>query len=164
MDKKEKTTINPKNEDDKCFQYAVTVALNYEEIESHPERVANIKPLINKNNWKGINYLSKIDDWKTFEKNNPAIALNILYIKEKEICPACISKVNSNCEKQIFLLTMPNEEKEGWHNLPEKELPTLLRGITSKHHGDFYCLNCLHSFRTENKFKFHENLCKNNFF
>ena len=29
--KKKKTTINPKNEDDKCFQYAATAALNYEE-------------------------------------------------------------------------------------------------------------------------------------
>ena len=29
---------NPKNKDDKCFQYAVTVALNCEEIESHPEK------------------------------------------------------------------------------------------------------------------------------
>ena len=27
-----------------------------------------------------------------FEKNNPKIALIILYIKEKEICPAYISK------------------------------------------------------------------------
>ena len=41
--------------------------------------------------WKGINYPSKTDDWKTFEKNNPTIALNILYIKEKEVCPAYIS-------------------------------------------------------------------------
>ena len=49
----------------------------------HPERISNIKPLINKYKWKGINYPSKIDDWKTFEKNNPIIALNILYIKEK---------------------------------------------------------------------------------
>ena len=39
--KKEKN-INKKNTDDKCFQYVVTVALNYEEIESHPERVSNI--------------------------------------------------------------------------------------------------------------------------
>ena len=38
---------------------------------------------------------------------------------------------------------------------------TLLRGITSKHHGDFYCLNCLHSFRTETKLKSHEKVCKN---
>ena len=50
----------------------------------HPEKVSNIKPLVNKYNWKGINYPSKIDDWKTFEKNNPTIALNILYIKEKK--------------------------------------------------------------------------------
>ena len=58
--KNKKATINPKNEDDKCFQYA-TVALNYEEIKCNPERVSNIKPFINKYNWKGINYPSKID-------------------------------------------------------------------------------------------------------
>ena len=33
--KKKKATINPKNTDDKCFQYTATVALNYEEIKSH---------------------------------------------------------------------------------------------------------------------------------
>ena len=38
---------------------------------------------------------------------------------------------------------------------------TLLTGMTSKHHGDFYCLNCLHTFRTENKLKSHEKVCKN---
>ena len=42
-----------------------------------------------------------------------------------------------------------------------KNLSILLRGITSKHHDDFYCLNCLHSFRTENKLKSHEKVCKN---
>ena len=111
--KKKKATINPKNTDDKCFQYAVTVALNYGEINWNLERVSNIKPFINKYNWKGINYPSKIDDWKTFEKNDPTIALNIWVIKEKEICPAYISKINSNCEKQIILLMTSNEEKEG---------------------------------------------------
>ena len=35
------------------------------------------------------------------------------YIKEK--CPAFISKINLNCEKQIIILMIPNEEKEGWH-------------------------------------------------
>ena len=42
-----KKKTNPKNTDDKCFQYAATVALTYEEIESHPERVSNIKPFMN---------------------------------------------------------------------------------------------------------------------
>ena len=76
-----------------------------------------------------------------------------MYIKEKEICQDYSSKINSNCEKQIILLMIPNEEKEGWHYLAVKKLSTLLRGITSKHHDDFYCLNCFHSFRTENKLK-----------
>ena len=72
------------------------VALNYGEIESHPKRVSNIKPFINKYKWKRINYPSKID-WKTLEKNNPTVPLNILYNKEKEICPADILKISSNC-------------------------------------------------------------------
>ena len=60
-------------------------------------------------------YISKIDDWKTFEKNNSAIALNILYIKEKDICPAYISKNDWNCGKQIILLITSNEEEKGWY-------------------------------------------------
>ena len=71
-------------------------------------------------NWKGIDYPSKMDDWKTFEKNNPTFALNILYIKEKEMLSAYISKHNSTRERQIILLTIPNEEKEGWHYLAVK--------------------------------------------
>ena len=46
---------------------------------------------------------------------------------------------------------IPNEEKESWHYLAAKKLSALLKGITSKHDSDFYCLNCLHSFRAENK-------------
>ena len=56
--KKKKTTLNPKNKDDKCFQYALTVALNFEEIKQNPERVSNIKPFIKRYKWKGINYPS----------------------------------------------------------------------------------------------------------
>ena len=41
-----------------------------------------------------------------------------------------------------------------------KKLYALLHGITSRHKGNFYCLNCLHSFRTEKKLKSHEKVCK----
>ena len=91
------------------YQYVVTVALNYEQIKWNLERVSNIKPFINKYKWKGINYPWKIDDWKTFE--NLKIALNILYIKEKEICSADISEINSNCEKQIILFNDSKQRK-----------------------------------------------------
>ena len=45
--------------------------------------------------------------------------------------------------------------------LSVKSLPALFRGQNSKDNGDFCCLNCLHSFRTKNKLKEHENVCKN---
>ena len=34
------------------FQYPITVALNQEQIKSHPERISNIKPFINQYHWK----------------------------------------------------------------------------------------------------------------
>ena len=64
------------------------------------------------------------------------------------VYPAYISKQNLNHEKQIILLMISNGE--GWHYLAVKILSALLRGITSKHVGDFYCFNCLHSFKTRN--------------
>ena len=42
-----------------------------------------------------------------------------------------------------------------------KKLSALLRRITSKHYGDFYCLNCFHSFRTNNKLKSHKRVFEN---
>ena len=50
--KNKKATINTKNKDDKCFQYALIVALNYEQIKYYPERISKIKPFIDKYNWK----------------------------------------------------------------------------------------------------------------
>ena len=46
--KNKKATINPKNNDDNCFQYALTAAVIFENIKSHPERVSNLKPFIGK--------------------------------------------------------------------------------------------------------------------
>ena len=44
------------------FSIRSNVALKFEEIGSHQARVSNIMPFINKDNWEGINYSSKIDD------------------------------------------------------------------------------------------------------
>ena len=67
LDKKHK--INPINKkDDKCFQYAVSVALNNEEIKKNSQRPAKIKLFINKYNWEGINFPSEKDDCKKLRK------------------------------------------------------------------------------------------------
>ena len=75
-----KTTINPKNNDDKCFQYALTVALNYQNLKSNSERMPNLKPFINRYDWKEIDFTSHEKVWKKFESNNKTIALNILFL------------------------------------------------------------------------------------
>ena len=45
---------------------------------------------------------------------------------------------------------------EKWHYLALKKLSAFLRGIPSNNNGDFYCLNCFHSYNTENKYKKHK--------
>ena len=67
------------------------------------------------------------------------------------------SKHNFNLNNQVILLIITDTKK--WHYLAVKSLSALLRGITSNHDGDFYCLNCFHSYRTENKLKKHEKVC-----
>ena len=40
----------------------------------------------------------------------------------------------------------------------------LFRGIISKNNGDFYCLNCFSSFRTENALKNHKGICRDHYY
>ena len=92
--KNKKATINSINKKyNKCFQYAVTVAFNSEQIGKHAEIITKIKPFINKYKYDGINFPPKI------KTNNVTTALNVLYGKKEKIHPAYISKNNSNCEK-----------------------------------------------------------------
>ena len=88
------------------------------------------------------------------------LLLTLYILKKKEICPAYIW-INLNCEKGIILLMTQNEEKGVLDYLAVKKLFTFLRGITWKHHGTFYCLNCLDSFRNGNKHKSHGKVCNN---
>ena len=43
--------------------------------------MTKIKPFIDKDNWKVINYPSEKGDWKKLEKNKLTVALNVLYAK-----------------------------------------------------------------------------------
>ena len=54
--KKKKARINVDNDDDKSFQYSVTVALNYDEKEKHHQRVNKVKPFVSKYDWSEKNF------------------------------------------------------------------------------------------------------------
>ena len=89
------------------------------------------------------------------------MALNILYVPHniEEIKHAYKSKHNLKRKNQVILLMITDGEK--WHYLAVKKLSALLKGITSKHRGGFYCLNCFNSYSTIEKFKKHRNVCEN---
>ena len=73
-------TKNPKNNDNSCFQYALTVTLNYQNIKEDLQRILKIKPFINQYNWKEVDFQKEQKGWKKFELNNKSIALNILFV------------------------------------------------------------------------------------
>ena len=77
----------------------------------------------------------------------------------KKTCHAYKSKYNSTCGNQVILSMINDSEK--WHYLAVTKLSALLKGITSKHKGDFYCLNCFRAYTTKNKLERHEDVCKN---
>ena len=59
-------------------------------------------------------------------------------------------KDNDERGNQVNLL-MITDRNTNWHYLAVKRISGLLRGLTSNHNGDFYCLNCFHSYRTNRK-------------
>ena len=69
------------------------------------------------------------------------------------------SKYNHKRNNQVILLIINDGEK--WHYLTVRSLSALLRRITSNHNGDFYCLNCLHSYRTKINLKNMKNYVTN---
>ena len=77
----------------------------------------------------------------------------------EEIRHAYKSKYNLNRKNKVILLMITDGKK--WHYLAVKSLSALFKGITSKHKGDFYCLNCFQSYTTENKLKKHKKVCEN---
>ena len=88
--------------------------------------------------------------------------MNILFVlhNKKEICHAYISQYNHKDKSQVILLIITDDD-ERWHYLSVIILSALLRGISSSNNGDFYCLNCFHSYRTLNKLKKHERVFNN---
>ena len=74
------STINPKNNDYKYFQYAITVTLNHDKINKDLQRVSKIKPFIDQYNWNDIDFPSTSKDWKKFELNNESITLFCMYL------------------------------------------------------------------------------------
>ena len=56
---KKKSTTNLKKHNDQCFQYAITVALKYQNIKNNLDRISKIKPFRDQYDWKVFHHPKK---------------------------------------------------------------------------------------------------------
>ena len=102
--------INKKNNDEKCFKWAVIAALHHEDIKLHPERISLLQHYEGHYNWNGLEFPLAIQKIGKFERNNPGIAINVLFNKKENIYTAQRSELNRKCCKQANLLMIVDAE------------------------------------------------------
>ena len=81
---KKKAIINPKNEDQECFKWAVIAASRWEVINNNPERISKLKRFEKDFDWSGIGFPVSVKDISKFEFRNQ-ISINLLAIEGKQI-------------------------------------------------------------------------------
>ena len=75
-----KAIINLKNEDDECFKWAITRALN--PVEKYSERNAiKLRETSMVLNWEGLKFPVNLIDINKFENHNSSISVNLLVTK-----------------------------------------------------------------------------------
>ena len=111
-----KLTINPKNEKDKCFQWAITATLNYNKINEK-----ELKKLL-KFRRVDMDFSSYQRDWEEFEQENTSIALNILSLSYNSEEVKLAYKSIYNKRKNQVILLMINDEANNCHYFAVKDL------------------------------------------
>ena len=161
--KSKKAVINPQNKDEECFKWTVIEALHHEEIKHHPERISLLWAYENQYNWKGLEFPVSIKKIDKFEKNNPGIAVNVLFSnnKNQNIYAARRSERNVKCKKQVNLLRIVDGEKRQCTTI--KSISRLLSKLNGKTRRTYhFCMNCLNGFRTESARDKHYEYCSSN--
>ena len=149
--------INIQNEDNECFKWCVTRALNMRH--NHQERID--KELIEKSkelNWEGIEFpvIVRSGQIAKFEKNNEDISVNV-YGYENELYPLRASKY-CNQKHNIDLLLISN--KDNSHYCLIKNFSRLAFSQTSAHqHKTYYYRNCLQGYNSEEALSKHSTYC-----
>ena len=97
-----------KNDDNLCFKWSVTRALN--PVDVHPERITKeLKDQSERLHWSGLKFPVDLNQIAIFEKFNPSISINVFGF-DKTIYPLRISKTKKT--QIVNLLLISNGEKQ----------------------------------------------------
>ena len=155
--KNKKAVINIKNEDNQCFKWCITRALN--PVDKNPNRIT--KELIEQSksvNWEELKFPVDLKQIKIFEKNNPSISINV-FGYEDEVYPLKISKDKKI--NNIDLLLIVDGKKH--HYCLINNLSRFISCKLTKHCGTVeICRSCLNHFPDKDKLINHEEYCFQN--
>ena len=168
---KRKAVINPQNGEEECFKWAIITADKWMDIDSHPERVSNLREFADSYDWPELEFPVSLKQIGKFEaKNN--ISVNVLGLEAKDIYilgnsnrsdyrDPCGSRGRYETHREINLLMI----SEGGinHYTAIKSLSRLLRSSNTKHKcKQYFCTNCLQRFSLEASRDEHQVYCEDN--
>ena len=155
-----KAIINMQNDDNQCFKWCITRALN--PIERDPRRITKILRLqAKKLNWEGLKFPITLSQINRFEKLN-SVSVNVFGYEKTEVYPLRVSKHSqTDYSHHVILLLISEGEKK--HYCLIKSMSRLLSSQTSTHgHKKLYCPRCLNSFGRQDLLDKHLELCGDN--
>ena len=137
--------------------------MHHEEIKKDHQCTSRLSPYEKQYNWKGLEFPVSIKKIDKFEKNNPGIAVNMLFSKKKSqnVYTVRRSKHNVKNKEQVNLVMIEDGEKR--HYTATKNISGLLSKLNEKTQRAYhYCINCLNGFRTESVRDKHYEYCSSN--
>ena len=154
---KKKAIINPQNDDEECFKWAVITALKWADSKFHSEHVSNLRKFVDNYDWSGLEFPVSIKDIGVFEtKNN--VSVNVLAVEGRDIY---IHRKGLQMGREINLLLI--SEGGIQHYTAIKSLSRLLTSRNTKHKCKRYlCNNCLQGFTQELRRDQHYSYCIDN--
>ncbi len=159
---KKKAVINMENDDDQCFKWAVTRALNPSD--KNPKRITKeLRDQAEKLNWEGITFPTKVKDIPIWEKNNDKFVSVFGYDDESKkiytikMCNDLTSIVLDEEQDKKFINLFLHDDN---HYCVVKNLSRLLASQHSKHKEKrHFCLRCHNGFNTSESLKAHQEMC-----
>ena len=144
-------------DDDNCFQYAVLAGMNVLKSGSKKYRPLQYRPYMHQLNMDGIQTPVPLSSIDKFEKQNPDISVNVLYLEDRDFIPIRTSSFCSKRKHHVNLLMLTNQDK--FHYTSIQSLSRLV-GDRTKHNGKTYvCQCCLHPFSKEDLLNEHLLIC-----
>ena len=155
--KNKKAIVNMQNEDEECFKWCVTRALN--QIDAHQERVTHdLRKEAEKLDWSGIAFPMELQKIGNFERRNPGIAIFVFGFDGLTIFPLRKPKEKGTVI-DLLLLTEESGGQQKTHYCWIKNLNRLLSGQVSKTEKSLvFCRNCLNHF-PEDRLPIHQESC-----